>query len=180
MLNLLRKIGRRAILLCVVSPFVGLYVTYLVLVNALLGTGLGKAAINHAAPDHVHVEWRTAYSLSPLRVHTAGFVLRGEDGSVQWLITTDRANATFGALDFFSRRVHLHDTWVRGLSVRIRFKVQPADATPARVASLPEIAGFSDSAARARRAAARGVAAAPPLVGRDRRRRRRRRARGVD
>lgn len=144
MLAFLRKIRRRTLLLCVVSPFVGLYVTYLVLVNALLWTGIGKAAINHAAPEHVHVEWRSAYSVSPMRVHTKGFAIRGEDSSVQWLITTERANATFGPFDFFSRRVRLHGVWASGLAMRIRFKLKPAEVTPDRVAALPTIAGFSD------------------------------------
>jgi hypothetical protein len=80
-----------------------------------------------------------------MRVHTTNFAFRGEDSSVQWLVTADRANTTFGLLDFFARRVRLHDAWARGVSVRIRFKIDPAAATADYVDQLPSIAGFDDA-----------------------------------
>jgi len=138
------KIQWRTLPLRVAAALVSLFVTYLVVVNALLLTGLARVAINRIAPENVHVQWHTAYSPWFLRVYTTGFVIRGEDSSVQWAITTERANATFGPFDFFSRRVRLHDTWARGVTTRIRFKLDPADATPDYVAKLPKIVGFSD------------------------------------
>ncbi len=127
-----------------VGLFVTAFVTYFVAINALLLTGAAKLVVNRMAPTHVHFEWERAYSTWFMRVHATGFVFRGEDSSVQWLITADRADATFGLLDFFARRVRLHDARASGLSARIRFKLDPAEATADYVERLPPIAGFSD------------------------------------
>ncbi len=132
----------------------GIFITYLYVMNVLLLTGLVRIAVNRISPDDLHVDYRVAYSPSFLRVHTTGLALRGESDSVQWSITADRANASFGPLDFFSRRVSLHDARARGVTTRIRFKVAPADATRDYVAWLPPIAGFADPPLKA--------AAAPP------------------
>ena len=69
-----RKIHWRTLPLRVAFALVGLFVTYLVVVNALLLSGLARAAINRISPENVHVQWHTAYSPWFLRVYTRGFV----------------------------------------------------------------------------------------------------------
>ncbi len=139
-----RTIRWRTIPFRVVTLLVGVLMTYLVVINALFVTGIAKIALNSLAPAHAHFEWRSAYSPWFLRVHVEGFVFRGEDSAVQWVVTADEAQATLGGRDFFARRVRLHDTRAHGVTTRIRFKLDPAEATAARVATLPSIEGFAN------------------------------------
>ncbi len=109
-----------------VGVFVTLLMVYAIVVNALLFSGVGRAAINWAAPKHIRVDWRTAYSPWFLRVHTTGFVIRGEDSTVQWIVTTERANGSFRLVDFFARRIRLHHTWAQGVTAAIHLEDTPA------------------------------------------------------
>jgi len=133
----LRWLGIRALV-----ALVGSYVAYLVVINVLLSTGLGKKLLNGADPAHTHFEWDSAYSLWFAQVHTKGFVVRGTDTCVEWRITSDEASTSFGITDFFQRRVHMHGTTAKGLSVRIRFKVTAPTAE--YLAKLPPIEGLPD------------------------------------
>ncbi len=115
----------------------GVYLTYLVVINALIVSGAMRFVVNRLAPVHAHFDWSSAYSPWFLRVHTKNLVFRGEDSSVQWEMRFDRANATFALTDFFSKRVHMRDAQASGVQIRIRFKVDAARATPAVLAKLP-------------------------------------------
>ena len=121
---------------------VGAYVVYLVVINVLLSTGLGKKILNRADPSHANFEYDSAYSVWFGQVHTKGFVVRGTDSAVEWRITTDEASTTFGILDFFRQRVHMHGTTAKGISVRVRFKVTAPTAE--YLAKLPPIEGLPD------------------------------------
>jgi hypothetical protein len=115
----------------------GVYLTYLAVINALIVSGAMRFVVNRLAPVHAHFDWSSAYSPWFLRVHTKDLIFRGEDSSVQWEMRFDRANATFALTDFFSKRVHMRDAQASGVQIRIRFKVDAARATPAVLAKLP-------------------------------------------
>ena len=72
-----RTIRWRTIPLRAATALVGVFITYLVIINALFVTGAKG---------------------------------RGEDSTVQRVVAADEVRATFGARDFFSRRVRLRDT----------------------------------------------------------------------
>lgn len=133
----LRWLGIRALI-----GVAGTYVAYLFVINVLLSTGLGKKLLNDADPTHAHFEWDSAYSLWFAQVHTKGFVVRGTDSAVEWRITADEASTSFGITDFFQRRVHMHGTTAKGISVRVRFKVTAPTAE--YLAKLPPIEGLPD------------------------------------
>lgn len=128
-------VGRRVL----IAVF-GTYVAYLLIINLLLLTGLGQKILNAAEPEHVRLEWASAYSLWFMRVHTTGFAVRGEDSAVEWRITADEASTGFGFTDFLDRRLRMFDTKAKGVSVRIRFKV--AAPTADYLAALPPIEGL--------------------------------------
>ena len=133
----LRWVGIRALIATVAT-----YVGYLVVINLLLSTGLGKKILNQVDPTHANFDWDSAYSVWFAQVHTKGFVVRGTDTAVEWRITTDEASTSFGITDFFRRRVHMHGTTAKGISVRVRFKVTAPTAD--YLAKLPPIEGLPD------------------------------------
>lgn len=120
------------------------YLAYVVVVNALLATGLMKKIVNGIAPNHVQFEWASASSFWFGRVHVRDFVVQGADDSIEWRVAVDETTASLGMTDLFVRRVRVHDAVVRGASLRMRFKLDPKDVTPAFVAALPPIEGFAD------------------------------------
>ncbi len=132
-----RRIGKRALIVVL-----GTYLTYLIVINLLLLTGLGQKIVNSIEPTHVRVEWTSAYSLWFMRVQTRGFTIRGTDTSVEWRITSDEASTSFAFTDFFKRRVRMSDTYAKGVSIRIRFKVSAPTAD--YLAALPPIEGLPD------------------------------------
>ncbi len=106
------------------------FMTYAIVMNALLFTGAGKGVLNRLAPTHAHFEWRTAYSPWFMVVRTTGFAMRGEDSAVVWTVTSDAASTRLGFFDFFGRRITLHDLRARGVTTHIRFKPNPPPQQP--------------------------------------------------
>ena len=131
---------------------------YLVAVNVLLRTRLlrdavggGSASAAPGQPAALELDYASAYSIIPGRVHVRGLTLRGRERTVEWWLSLDEADlrvALFSLLHRTFRVTHLRSS---GFAMRARLRLTPADATPGIVAALPPIAGLAD----------------PPLLGGD-------------
>lgn len=123
------------------------YLVYLGLGNAFLASDWGRARLN-GIDEHVHFEYDSATTLWFGRIHAKRLVIRGSDSSVEWRIVIDDAAATLSPFGAFSRTIRLDDAVARGVELRVRFKVEPAEATRERVAYLPPISGLADPPVR--------------------------------
>src|SRR5271163_2091484 len=76
----------------------GLAALYLVGINVLLRTHLLRKIVTDG-PDKLLLEYRTAYSILPGKVHVDGLRLRGRDDNEEWIVGIDRCNFWFSPLD---------------------------------------------------------------------------------
>lgn len=131
------------ILLRVLEIATGVYALYLILFNGAIATGVLQKILNRD-PETASFRWVSAYSVWPGTVHARGFVFRGQDSALQWRMSFDEARASFAITDLFSKRVHITHGWARGVSIRIRQKLEPNDIGSDKTRMLPPIDGFSD------------------------------------
>jgi hypothetical protein len=118
----------------------GLLVTYLVGINVLVGTRMLRSALS-ADPEEMLVDYASAYSWVPGRVHVEGLKIRGSDSNIQWVLSIDKCDFRFSPLDFLHRRFHASHVRGEGLTFRVRLRVD--SATPEHLAALPPIPGFA-------------------------------------
>jgi hypothetical protein len=119
----------------------GLFAIYLVGINVLVRTHILRSALS-ADPDEMLVDYASAYSFIPGRVHVEGLKIRGSDWNIQWVLGIDTCDFNFSPLDFAHRRFHASHVRGDGLTFRVRLRVD--SATPEHLAALPSVPGFAD------------------------------------
>jgi hypothetical protein len=111
--------------------------------NIFLKSGLFKSLMAFD-PEAMTMEYESAYSWFPLRVHVDNLTVRGSDSHVQWLLTVDHADTFIWPWDFGRQRIHTSETHATGVSFVMRTRHAPGDVGPDLLTSLPHIPGFSD------------------------------------
>jgi hypothetical protein len=94
---------------------------YLVIGNGILRTRILRDGLSRQ-PEARLVDYETAYSIIPGRVHLEGLSLS----------------------DLLRRRFHATSVRASGVSLRARLRIDPADSSPEVLAALPPIPGFVD------------------------------------
>jgi len=119
----------------------GLFAVYLVGINILVGTHLLRSALS-ADPEEMLVDYASAYSWIPGRVHVEGLKIRGSDWNIQWVLGIDKCDFNFSPLDLAHRRFHASRVRGDGLTFRVRLRVD--SATAEHLAALPPVPGFAE------------------------------------
>lgn len=140
-----RKIPRpiRIVLLVLV----GAYLLAMLASNVILRTGLLRSWLN-AHPDRLHVDYASAWSPYPGRVLVTDFTLRFQDANVQMIFDLEKIDMRVDLVDLARKRFHVHNLDARGLSYRMRMKLESAEGQEGRLAAYPPIKGFPDPAVR--------------------------------
>ena len=115
---------------------------YLVGMNVFLRTRLFRDAITSSSGSML-VEYRSAYSLFPGRIHVEGLTIRGRDSSVEWVLLLDRCDFRVSFAALARRRFHASHVNGDGLSLRVRLRKE-ASAAAEEMAALPPVPGFLD------------------------------------
>ncbi len=115
---------------------------YLVGMNVFLRTRMFRGAITSDSGS-LRVEYRTAYSLWPGRIHVEDLAIRGRDGSVEWVLSLDRCDFRVSFLALARRRFHASHVEGDGLSLRIRLR-RDGPVSPEEMRALPPVPGFLD------------------------------------
>jgi hypothetical protein len=126
--------------------------SYLVVANVLLRTRLLRNAISGSSVNFaisgnstaLRLDYRSAYSIIPGRVHVEGLIIRGREHYEEWFLTIDRADVAVSLVDLVHRSFHATRVRASGFTIRARLRLDRADATPEVIAALPPIAGFPD------------------------------------
>ena len=113
---------------------------YLAGMNVFLRTRLFRSVITSDSGS-LRIDYVSAYSLVPGRIHVEGLTIRGRDSSVEWILAIDRCDFRQSFFDLLRRRFHADHVRGSGLSMRVRQRVQKV--TPA-AAALPPVPGFLD------------------------------------
>src|SRR5687768_518393 len=127
-------------------------VSYLVVANVLLRTRLLRNAVSGSSLNFairgnataLLLDYDSAYSIFPGRVHVEGLRIRGRERTLEWLLTLDRADASISLVDLLRQRFHATRVSSSGFTIRLRLRLDRATATPGVIAALPPIAGFAD------------------------------------
>ena len=136
------------ITLAIVLALVALESLYLVVGNAIIRTDLLRSWINDG-PDRTHVEYGSAYTLWPGRVHVTGLRIWDRDDAAEWRISLDEGVGRIGLWELLGRRFHTSHLRGTGLVLRIRSRLPAAQATPRELSLLPEIPELPEPPVRA-------------------------------
>jgi hypothetical protein len=120
----------------------GLAALYLLLGNVLIKSALLKRLAN-SSPS-VQLDYASAYTILPGRVHVRELRLRSEDYNVQFEVTLESATVDVSLLELASKKFRALRVRAEGVSFRARHKVQAVGLDARRLAAYPPIAGFSD------------------------------------
>ena len=120
----------------------GLAALYLLLGNVLIKTAILKRLAN-TSPS-VQLDYGSAYTLFPGRVHVTGLELRSEDYNVQFEVTAESATLDVNLLALAARRFHALRVRAEGVGFRARHKVHEVGLDARRLAAYPPISGFKD------------------------------------
>jgi len=121
----------------------GLYVIYLVAVNAALKFG-GIAKFVNDGTDDAHLELGGGYSWVPGRVDVRDVSLRFQDVNVQFELKLARARASVNLTALARKRLHLSDIEAEGVRFLFRHKVTSVAGNERRLIHFPRITGFAD------------------------------------
>jgi hypothetical protein len=129
-----------------------LAVTYLAAANVLLRTRLLRNAISGSSLSFaimgnstaLRLDYESAYSLLPGRVHLEGLTIRGRERTVEWFLSLDHADVAVSLVDLLRRSFHVTRLRSSGFRIRARLRLEPVGATPKVIAALPPIEGFAD------------------------------------
>lgn len=132
----------RLIALRVLLVLGGLAALYLLAANTLIKTSL-LTRIANSSPS-VKLEYASAYTLFPGRVHVKGLRLRSEDYNVQFEVTVESAVVDVSLLELIQRRFHALKVRAEGVGFRARHKTHSVGLDARRLAAYPPIAGFAD------------------------------------
>ena len=127
----------------VALTLVGLYLVYLIGVNALLRFGGVEHFVNDSTDD-AHLALGSSYSLVPGRVDVRDLVLRFEDVNVQFEIAIEHARGTLSLFELARKRLHFRSLDAEGVRFRFRHKLMRILGNERRLEHFPRIDGFAD------------------------------------
>ncbi|MDL2716270.1 MAG: hypothetical protein PT977_00825 [Acidobacteriota bacterium] len=139
---------RRAIL--GVAGVVALGVVCLVgATNVALKSDWLSARIN-SDPATLLVTYTRARSFSPGRLRFDTLVIRSRDSNIEWEARLEGVTVSVRLLDLLRRRLGARSVRANTLTFRLRERLERSEATPARLARYPRIAGFGEPPLRDR------------------------------
>lgn len=127
----------------VLVGLLGLAVLVVLASNVLLRTRLLRQIVN-SKPEEFLVDYRGAASWLPGRLSFDSLILRSRDRNIEFEAALQRATLRVSLADLVRRRFHTTRLRARTLSFRLRERLTPEEATPARLARYPRIEGYAD------------------------------------
>jgi hypothetical protein len=140
---LLRRARWRRPVTVALGILASLVVLYLVVANFLLRTRLLRNLISED-PIALRVDYESAYSIIPGRIHVEGLTIRGRTRTEEWRLILDHADASISLFELVRRTFHVTHLRSSGFTIRARIRIDRVDATPDVMAALPPIEGFAD------------------------------------
>jgi hypothetical protein len=131
----------------VVLGLVGVLCVFLVFVvgatNLVLRSAWLSGQIN-SDPATLFITYTGARSLVPGHLHFDTLILRSRDSNIEWEARLERVSIRVRLSDLLRRRFRAGSVRADALSFRLRERLERLEATPARLARFPSIAGFGE------------------------------------
>src|SRR5579859_4439699 len=128
----------RRLVVAALGMVVILTVSYPIIANVLLRTRLLRNAINGPSLSFaivgnttaLRLDYESAHSFFPGRVHLEGLTIRGRDRTAEWFLTLDHSDVDVSLVDLLHHRFHATRLRSDGLAIRARLRLHHLDATP--------------------------------------------------
>jgi hypothetical protein len=131
---MMSRIGRYVLLF--VGTLVGLAAALLAALNVFLNSGWLPAEISKR-PERLRLEYASAWSLWPGRVHVRGLRLDGEDARARWSVTLDSAELDVRLPELAQRSFWASAVRGQGAMLALELKPPPPEGAAAPSASRP-------------------------------------------
>ncbi|AKV00661.1 hypothetical protein AKJ09_07324 [Labilithrix luteola] len=118
-----------------------LALVYVVGINVFLSTPLFHAVMK-GAEDDVAIRYERGWSILPGRVHAKQLSIRGRDSNVEWILRIDDANFDVSLFNLARQRFLVSRVHGKGVTFRVRQRLEHPPTSPAEVAHLPPIEGL--------------------------------------
>jgi hypothetical protein len=118
-----------------------LALSYVIAINVFLSTSLFSRVVN-AKPDVIDVHYQRAWSLVPWKVHAKTLSIRGRDSNVEWILRLDEVEFDPSFFALTKSRFDAKHVRGKGISFRLRSRLQAAPESQEEVADLPPVEGF--------------------------------------
>jgi hypothetical protein len=131
-----RRVARIAAIVLAIVAFV---------YEAAANLGLSTRAIAKLIsqkPDRLRLEYGTARSFWPGRVHVENLDIRSRASTIEWELHIDKADADISLLSLLRHRFHVSKVTATGVTFRLRFRLDPNALNADRAARMPPIDGF--------------------------------------
>jgi hypothetical protein len=116
-------------------------ILYAVGINVAFSTPLFERIAN-ADPMMLDIHYRRGWSLLPGRIHADDLSIRGRDSNVEWILRIDHVEFDVSLWGLFRRRFDVSRVHGKGVSLRLRSRIDAQSLTTATLSDLPSIAGL--------------------------------------
>jgi hypothetical protein len=130
-----------------VVAVLGVAVGYVVAMNVFLSTSLFAKVID-AQPDVIDIHYERGWSVVPGHIHAKNLSIRGRDGNIEWILRLDDVEFDVAFHALAQQRFEASHVYGRGLSFRLRQRLDAPPRSLDEVANLPPIEGTGPYAIR--------------------------------
>jgi len=121
----------------------GLAIAAWLAIHAIVSGRLLRRWVNEK-PEELFLDYDEASAWVPGVLRLRGLTMRGSDPNVQWSFRMERATISISVFDLLHKQFHATRVRAEGLVFRLREKQEKRELSPAHLARLPSIPGFSD------------------------------------
>ncbi len=118
------------------------WLLYIFLANVFIGTPLLRKIVSKE--DDVLMEYGSAWTVWPGRVHVRNFRLRTKNKDMEMMISIDAASASIDLVSVFTKNLLVRDLVANGASVRVRPRYYQDEVDPKVIEGFPPIDGFPE------------------------------------
>jgi hypothetical protein len=121
---------------------VGLALAYAIAINVFLSTPLFARVVN-GKPQTLDVHYSRAWSIVPWRIHARNLSIRGRDSNVEWSLHIDEVRFAVTWSGLARQRFEASHVRGRGVTFRLRQRLDAPPTSPEDWAGLPPIEGLA-------------------------------------
>jgi hypothetical protein len=130
----------RALVVAVLAVTVFCAVVYAVAMNVFLSTSLFARVID-GQPDVIDIHFDRGWSVVPGHIHAKNLSIRGRDGDIEWILRLDSVEFDVAFHALAQQRFEASHVYGRGISFRLRQRLDAPPRSLDEVANLPPIEG---------------------------------------
>jgi hypothetical protein len=134
---------RKRLFVALAFSGVSLVIGCCVAIHVIVSTRILRNWVN-TSPEELQLDYDAASAWVPGLIRIRGLTMRGSDRNVQWFFRMEKATISVSLLDLLRKRFHATHVRAAGLVFRLRQRAEKGELSPAHLARIPKIPGFTD------------------------------------